>query len=60
MLLSNSDLKDRLQIANETKLRKWLNENRVYYWLDGQKKAVTTVREFENSKERPRDSEVSF
>ena len=60
MLLSNEELKEKVKIRQDTKLKRWLNENRIYFWLDGKKRPITTVGEIERSKPENRKDGVDF
>lgn len=60
MLISNSELKQKLDCGQDKQVIKWLNANRVKWWRDAKKRPITTVGEIEKSAELKDDEEVEF
>lgn len=57
-LLSNDELKAKIGASQERQVIKWLNENRIRWWKDAQKRAITTIGEIERSQKTT--EEVDF
>ena len=49
MLISNQELKEKLNCAHEPVLIKWLNQHGVPWVFDAKKKACTTLGELEKA-----------
>lgn len=45
MLLSNQQLREWLNIKQNSALIRWLNDNQVAWWLDGKRRPVTTLED---------------
>lgn len=45
MLLSNQQLREWLNIKQNSALIRWLNDNQVTWWLDGKRRPVTTLED---------------
>lgn len=60
MLLSNAELKEKVDIHQEPKLRKWLNANRVQWMKDGKDRAITTLSAIEKVLFKESENEVDF
>lgn len=61
MLVSNAELREKLDIHQDTKLIKWLNANRIQWVRDGKKRPITTTEAINQALLEKRETdEVSF
>lgn len=60
MLLSNSELREKLNCAQDKPLIKWLNDNRIKWLYDTKHKPITTLEAIERHLFKESDNEVDF
>jgi hypothetical protein len=59
-MLSNEELKAKLQIGQDAKLRRWLQENRVPWTTDGQGRPITSESLLSEAIRQKSQGEVVF
>lgn len=61
MLISNAELREKLDAKQDAKVIKWLNDNRVRWTRDAKGRAVTTIEAINQALLKKADEdEVSF
>jgi hypothetical protein len=60
MLLSNKELREKLNAKQDKAVIAWLNKHRVKWWRDTKKHPITTVGEIERAQVAAESEEVSF